>query len=86
VADPTIVCRTFATLAQKAGVKYVKNCQFKNLVTENGRVAAVDTSLGTVQCEFFVNCAGMVSWIQCKTIFDGNCVWSMESFLIIDMN
>jgi len=61
VADPTAVCRTFAKLAEEKGIQYFKNCQFINLVTEGGRVAAVDTSLGTIQCEFFVNCAGMVS-------------------------
>jgi len=60
VADHSVVCSTLANLAIAGGAKYIKNCRFVSLQVENGRVAAVDTSRGTIQCEFFVNCAGMV--------------------------
>jgi 4-methylaminobutanoate oxidase (formaldehyde-forming) len=60
VADQAAICRVLANLAEAGGAKYVKNCKFENLVTENGRVAAVDTSQGLILCQFFVNCAGMV--------------------------
>lgn len=64
VANPVLICHTLADLSAKGGVKYVKNCEFLNLSTQNGRVSAVDTSLGTIKCEYFVNCAGMViSWL-----------------------
>lgn len=61
VADPALVCDTLAKLAIAGGAKYVKDCLYNNLITHNGRVAAVDTSLGTIKCQFFVNCSGMVS-------------------------
>jgi glycine/D-amino acid oxidase-like deaminating enzyme len=60
VANPFLICHVLAELAQKGGAKYVKNCEFLHLSTQNGRVSAVETSLGTIKCEYFVNCAGMV--------------------------
>ncbi|CAL8101820.1 unnamed protein product [Orchesella dallaii] len=62
VANPELVCDTLAKLAVAGGAKYVKNCIFNNLITHNGKVAAVDTSLGTIKCQFFVNCSGMWAW------------------------
>lgn len=35
-----------------------ENCSLKKVVQESGKVASVDTTLGPVNCEFFVNCAG----------------------------
>jgi len=64
VANPQLVCDTLAKLAEAGGAKYVKNCVYNNLITHNGKVAAVDTSLGTIKCQFFVNCAGMVSLLH----------------------
>jgi len=63
VADPQLVCRTFAQLSAKGGARYVNNCQFRQLITEHGKVCAVETSKGIIQTQFFVNCAGMVSVI-----------------------
>jgi len=59
VADPALVCDILALLAEKGGAKYIKHCRFKSLLTDNGRVSAVDTSMGIIQCQYFVNCAGM---------------------------
>ena len=60
VADQSAVCKVLANLAEAGGAKYIKNCKFENLHTINGRVSGVDTSLGLINCQFFVNCAGMV--------------------------
>lgn len=40
------------------GVKIIENCSLKKVIQENGKVASVETNLGSVTCEFFVNCAG----------------------------
>lgn len=45
------------------GAKYVENCKVFRVLTENGHIQAVETSLGKVNCEYFVNCAGMVNII-----------------------
>lgn len=60
VADPALVCDTLAKLSAAGGAKYIKDCRYNNLITHNGKVAAVDTSLGTIKCQYFVNCSGMV--------------------------
>ncbi|OXA64141.1 Pyruvate dehydrogenase phosphatase regulatory subunit, mitochondrial [Folsomia candida] len=62
VAHPVLLCHVLAELAHSGGVRFVGNCQFLNLSTRQGRVSAVETSLGTIKCEYFVNCAGMWSW------------------------
>lgn len=59
VADPQAICDVLAQLAQKQGVKYFEDVKVKKVLTKNSRVAGVDTELGTVHCEYFVNCAGM---------------------------
>lgn len=61
VADPVLICNLLAELAQKGGVTYVGDCRFLNLHTKNGHVDEVETSKGKIKCEYFVNCAGMVS-------------------------
>lgn len=42
------------------GARYFERCAVDKILTKNGRVNAVVTSLGTIKCEYFVNCAGMV--------------------------
>lgn len=59
VADPRAICQVLAQLAQAGGAKYLENVAVLTVLTNNGRVCAVETSLGTVKCEYFVNCAGM---------------------------
>lgn len=42
------------------GARYFENCTVDRVLAKNGRVSAVVSSLGTISCEIFVNCAGMV--------------------------
>lgn len=59
VADPKAICDTLATLAQNGGVSYMEHCMVNEVLTENGRVKGVKTDRGDIECEYFVNCAGM---------------------------
>jgi glycine/D-amino acid oxidase-like deaminating enzyme len=42
------------------GARYVENCQVLQVLTENAHIKGVETNIGTVFCEYFVNSAGMV--------------------------
>lgn len=42
------------------GARYFENCTVDRVLAKNSRVSAVVSSLGTISCEIFVNCAGMV--------------------------
>jgi pyruvate dehydrogenase phosphatase regulatory subunit len=41
-----------------AGVQVVETCEVQQILSRNGRVVAVDTSRGMVECQYFVNCGG----------------------------
>lgn len=55
------VCKVLAKLAAEGGAQYYENCTVEEVFTENGAVKRVKTDRGLVDCEYFVNCAGMVS-------------------------
>lgn len=59
VAHPFAVCEVLAQLAKKGGARYVEKCLVRKILTENDRIRAIETDLGTIACEYFVNCAGM---------------------------
>lgn len=59
VCDPQAICFALAKLSMDGGAKYFEHCAVDKILTKNGRVNAVITSLGTIKCEYFVNCAGM---------------------------
>lgn len=40
------------------GVKVLENCTVNKVNQTNLRVSSVETNVGTIQCEYFVNCAG----------------------------
>lgn len=40
------------------GVRIVENCTVQKVVQTNGKVSRVETNLGKIDCEYFVNCAG----------------------------
>ncbi|XP_043585152.1 pyruvate dehydrogenase phosphatase regulatory subunit, mitochondrial [Bombus pyrosoma] len=58
VGDPYQICLTLIGEAKKKGVKVFENCKVTKIITQNGRIAAVETTHGTIECEHFVNCAG----------------------------
>ncbi|XP_076174249.1 pyruvate dehydrogenase phosphatase regulatory subunit, mitochondrial-like [Ptiloglossa arizonensis] len=59
IADSSAVCETLAKLAKIGGAKYIEKCRIEEVHTENGAVKSVKTEHGLIQCEYFVNCAGM---------------------------
>ncbi|XP_061497155.1 pyruvate dehydrogenase phosphatase regulatory subunit, mitochondrial isoform X2 [Anopheles gambiae] len=59
IADPAAVVQVLASEAKRKGVKYFEGCQVKYINTKNERVYSVETDVGTITCEYFVNCSGM---------------------------
>lgn len=43
-----------------SGVKIIEGVSIRQVMTENFKVAKVETSAGNIKCEYFVNAAGMV--------------------------
>lgn len=43
------------------GVKYFEGCKVLEILTNGLKVTGVKTSLGVINCEYLVVCAGMVS-------------------------
>ncbi|XP_043263332.1 pyruvate dehydrogenase phosphatase regulatory subunit, mitochondrial-like [Colletes gigas] len=59
IADSSAICKVLAELAKLGGATYVENCRIEEVRTENGAVKSIRTKHGVIQCEYFVNCAGM---------------------------
>ena len=73
--DPKKVSEVLAHLAHRGGARFVGNCEVLKVNTntmkagairlpgpksyESCHVTGVDTSLGHIQCDFFVNCGGI---------------------------
>ena len=49
------------------GVRFVERCSVTQVTTNAGRVTGVDTNLGHVDCNVFVNCTGLVSAALCRS-------------------
>ncbi|CAK9803481.1 Pyruvate dehydrogenase phosphatase regulatory subunit, mitochondrial [Anthophora plagiata] len=58
VGDPYQICLTLIEEARKKGVKVFEKCKVTKIITQNGRIEAVETTRGIIECEHFVNCAG----------------------------
>ncbi|XP_066995066.1 pyruvate dehydrogenase phosphatase regulatory subunit, mitochondrial isoform X2 [Anabrus simplex] len=58
VGDPYQICLSLIAAAKKGGVKVVENCGVEQILNQDGKVAAVRTSKGLIECEYFVNCGG----------------------------
>jgi len=61
VANPWEICLALHSEAIDRGVTVVENCRVITVRQQAGAVAEVETSLGTVQCQAFVNSAGFWS-------------------------
>ncbi|VDI20061.1 pyruvate dehydrogenase phosphatase regulatory subunit [Mytilus galloprovincialis] len=61
VVAPSDLASTYVRLAKDRGVKMFEGVQVEKILTHNGHVHAVQTSLGTINCEYFVNCGGLWS-------------------------
>lgn len=40
------------------GVTVIENCSITKVKQVDGKISSVETSLGPIYCEYFVNCAG----------------------------
>jgi 4-methylaminobutanoate oxidase (formaldehyde-forming) len=58
-ADPVGVATALAKGARLQGATLLEGVAARGVITRNGAVTGVDTALGTIECEFVVNCAGM---------------------------
>ena len=69
VVHPKKVSEALAYLAYTGGAKFIGNCEVARVNSHNSNkyapgssrnvtVESVDTSLGRIECEYFVNCAG----------------------------
>ncbi|XP_023244971.1 pyruvate dehydrogenase phosphatase regulatory subunit, mitochondrial [Copidosoma floridanum] len=58
VGDPYEICLTLVREAVKQGVRVYENCRLTKVKSTNERVEAVETTRGTIECKYFVNCSG----------------------------
>ena len=58
-ANPVDVTMSLAAGARARGVTILEEVAVTGIAVERGAVAGVDTTLGTIEAEFVVNCAGM---------------------------
>lgn len=61
VANLNAICEVLAKLAKQGGARYIEHCYIEEVKTEKGAVKKVITEYGSVTCEYFINCAGMVN-------------------------
>ncbi len=61
VADPLEICLALTHLAKEMGVHVVPQCEVKQVLVDPKRdaVRGVETDKGFVECDAFVNCAGI---------------------------
>lgn len=67
VANLPAICQVLAKLAKQGGARYVEHCRIEEVKTEKGAVKSVKTEYGTVSCQYFINCAGMVDIFSYKS-------------------
>ncbi|XP_066592001.1 pyruvate dehydrogenase phosphatase regulatory subunit, mitochondrial isoform X2 [Prorops nasuta] len=58
VGDSHKICLALVNEAKKRGVRVYENCEVRKIINSNGRVEAIETVHGKINCETFVNCAG----------------------------
>lgn len=49
----------FAQCAVQNGAEVIRNCKVLGFVKENGKIAGVETTMGTIACKYVVNAAGV---------------------------
>ncbi|XP_067144980.1 pyruvate dehydrogenase phosphatase regulatory subunit, mitochondrial isoform X2 [Centruroides vittatus] len=60
VGDPINICNIFASEASKKGATIVEGCSIQRVITnERHCVSGVETNKGLINCDYFVNSAGV---------------------------
>ncbi len=57
--DPSQLCYALANLARQQGIRFQLRTRVTGISTRAGRIRAVTTDQGTIECEVVVNCGGM---------------------------
>lgn len=50
-----------------SGVQIYEHTSVNQVLVKRGHVTAVETDRGSIECEYFVNCAGQVSLFMCSS-------------------
>lgn len=50
-----------------SGVQIYEHTSVNQVLVTRGHVTAVETDRGSIECEYFVNCAGQVSLVMCSS-------------------
>ncbi|KAF5286680.1 hypothetical protein FQA39_LY16163 [Lamprigera yunnana] len=58
VGNPYEICSSLIYEAKRMGVTVIEHCTLNKVVQTKGKISGVDTDLGSIKCDFFVNCAG----------------------------
>lgn len=58
IGNPNAFCQSLVKESLEKGVTVVENCSVLKIIQQYGRVKAVETTNGSVECVYFVNCAG----------------------------
>jgi pyruvate dehydrogenase phosphatase regulatory subunit len=58
VASPTDLTNALVNKAKKYGARVFTKCKVEKVLTRRRKVTGVQTSLGFIECKYFVNCAG----------------------------
>ncbi|XP_055357711.1 pyruvate dehydrogenase phosphatase regulatory subunit, mitochondrial-like [Paramacrobiotus metropolitanus] len=67
--NPVTTYEAVLDVAKKQGAAVFENCQVTGVQAQNGAVKSVTTNLGEIDCEYFINCAGLWSREVAKTGF-----------------
>ncbi len=59
--SPTDVCAALVKAARRNGARFFEQTGVSGILTRNGRVCGVETTLGTVKCDAIALCAGLWS-------------------------
>lgn len=72
IISPVDLLNLFASEAKKQGIQIIENCEVTKILVKSTRggqyfkVKGVETTLGSIECEIFVNCAGIVIHFELK--------------------
>jgi heterotetrameric sarcosine oxidase gamma subunit len=82
-ADPTNITQALARGARQAGARIVEGVKVTGIRVDGRRASAVETTLGTIECEHVVNCAGM--WAREVGLMAGTAVplHACEHFYVV---
>ncbi len=60
-ANPSDLSQALAKGARLKGVQFIEGCEVTEMLKVNNTIAGLNTTLGQIQCETVINCAGMWS-------------------------